>query len=130
MAEFAYIVAAHHCLPSPRCGRASVPHRPACCAGLESADSSACHGATIRVSQEGEPAMDRELQAIQQQGAAARKADASYFGNPHLFAQVPIDTPDQLIAWSDLCNAWSAGWLQEDAGRDESIQRLMQLRYW
>lgn len=37
--------------------------------------------------------MTPEPQAIQRQGSQAHKAGASFFDNPHLLAQVPIDRP-------------------------------------
>lgn len=32
--------------------------------------------------------------------------------------------------WAQCAAAWSAGWLEEDAGRDQGIAQLMRLRWW
>jgi hypothetical protein len=69
-----------------------------------------------------------DLEGIQRAGVAARIAGQSYYDNPGFFASVPTDTPEQLLEWHDLCLARAAGWMSEDAGRDEALQRVLRLR--
>ena len=77
-----------------------------------------------------EPAVPKsDLEGLQRAGVAARIAGQSYYDNPMFFASVPTDTTGQLLEWHDLCLAWAAGWLKEDAGRDEALQRALRLRY-
>lgn len=72
-----------------------------------------------------------ELDAVFRTGREARLAGADFFhGNPHVTAKVPIKEVQQFEDWQALCRAWSAGWLKGDAGRTESVQRLLQLRFW
>ena len=70
-----------------------------------------------------------DLEGINRAGVAARIAGQSYYDNPMFFATVPTDTPEQLLEWHDLCLAWAGGWMSEDAGRDEALQRVLRLRY-
>ena len=54
-----------------------------------------------------------------------------YFENPFFSdTSLPVNTSEQLLAWCDIGNAWAAGWLEADAGRDEGIAKLMGVRYW
>jgi hypothetical protein len=71
-----------------------------------------------------------DLPAIKKRGTQDHAAGLSYFDNPFYFSTVPTDTVRQLIDWSDLCNAWSAGWLEDDDGRDERIRRLQNIKSW
>jgi hypothetical protein len=69
-----------------------------------------------------------DLEGIQRAGVAARIAGQGYDSNPMFFADVPTDTTEQLLDWHDLCCAWAAGWMREDAGRDEALQRVLRVR--
>lgn len=63
-----------------------------------------------------------DLDGIARNGARARARGVGYFDNPHLLAD-PESVP--LEDWLRLSSAWAAGWLKEDAGRTESVQRLL-----
>ena len=63
-----------------------------------------------------------DLQGIARNGALARRRGEDYFCNPHLFERRPIEE------WHAIASAWSAGWLQEDDGRDKRIARLLSMR--
>lgn len=63
-------------------------------------------------------------------GVRARKAGLSYFNNPHHFTTAPVETDEQWSDWIALCSAWSAGWLNEDAGRDLELRALARVKYW
>lgn len=71
-----------------------------------------------------------ELEALASEGAAAHAAGQSYFDNPMLLSEVPVDTPEQSADWASLCNAWAAGWMKADRGRDPTMKRLFGIRYW
>jgi hypothetical protein len=58
-------------------------------------------------------------------GRMARRAGASFFENP-VHVQPPLGD-DGFDAWVDDGAAWAAGWLHEDAGRTEAIQRLLRV---
>ena len=64
------------------------------------------------------------LDGITSSGAQARARGASYFDNPHHVSEVPFDQ------WTAMVDAWSAGWLREDAGRDSQLQALARVPYW
>ena len=64
---------------------------------------------------------ESDLKGIKRRGAAARQAGAGFFDNPFYFSQGSLDE------WAECCNLWSAGWLEEDAGKDQDIARLMRL---
>lgn len=60
------------------------------------------------------------LAEIQQLGRQARRVQLDYFGdNP--FGAGASDASFEALASKWM--AWSAGWLEEDAGRTESVQR-------
>jgi hypothetical protein len=63
-------------------------------------------------------------------GAAAHAVGRSYFDNPMVLSEVPVDTPEHCADWESLCNAWAAGWIQADGGRDPAMKRLFGVRYW
>ena len=65
-----------------------------------------------------------DLVGISRSGAQARDKGVGYFDNPHLADDIP------LKQWLAVCIAWSGGWLERDAGRDQDIARLMRVRYW
>jgi hypothetical protein len=71
-----------------------------------------------------------DLSGICGRGIAARQAGESYFSNPFYFSTLPTTTVEQFEAWCQLCEAWSAGWLAEDAGRDPAVQSLMRISFW
>jgi len=66
-----------------------------------------------------------DLDGITRSGAQARDRGASCFDNPHLISDAPFDKQ-----WMSEVDPWSAGWLQEDAGRDPQMQALARVRYW
>jgi len=66
-----------------------------------------------------------DLDGITRSGAQARAKGASYFDNPHLISDAPFDE-----RWMTVVDAWSTGWLQEDAGRDPQMQALARVRSW
>jgi hypothetical protein len=66
-----------------------------------------------------------DLDGITRSGAQARARGASFFDNPHLISDAPFDNQ-----WMTVVDAWSTGWLQEDAGRDPQMQALARVRYW
>jgi hypothetical protein len=62
---------------------------------------------------------------VRQRGANARRLTLPFFSNPfHRRNDLPFEE------WVARCSAWSAGWIQEDAGRTESLKRLLRLRLW
>jgi hypothetical protein len=64
-------------------------------------------------------------------GEQGRAAGIAYFEYPFLRdTNIPVRTPEQLLAWCDLGNAWVAGWLKADAGRNEAMAKLMRVKYW
>ena len=66
-----------------------------------------------------------DLDGITRSGAQARAKGASFFDNPHLISEAPFDNH-----WMSTVDAWSTGWLQEDAGRDPQMQALARVRAW
>ena len=66
-----------------------------------------------------------DLDGITRSGALTRAKGASYFDNPHLIGDAPFDNQ-----WMSTVDAWSTGWLQEDAGRDPQMQALARVRAW
>ena len=66
-----------------------------------------------------------DLDGITRSGAQARAKGASYFDNPHLISDAPFDE-----RWMMVVDAWSTGWLKEDAGRDLQMQALARVRSW
>ena len=71
-----------------------------------------------------------ELDSVRRSGIVARQSGLSYFDNPHHFISAPVDATEQGRDLEGLCNALSAGWLIENAGRDEAIKALMRVKYW
>lgn len=65
-----------------------------------------------------------DLEGIFKRGVAARQAGASFYDNPFYFAS------GSLEEWSECCGAWSAGWIKEDAGRDEVLARRLLQKNW
>ncbi len=65
-----------------------------------------------------------DMEGIEARGVAARQAGKSFYENPFYFAS------GSLEEWFECCAAWSAGWLKEDAGRDEAIARKSYQMYW
>ena len=56
---------------------------------------------------------------IHDRGAHARRLGVPYFGaNPF----VADNSIRDFEVWAAKASAWWAGWLQEDRGRDESVQ--------
>ena len=74
--------------------------------------------------------MDADSLGLYRQGEAARRAGKGFHDNPVYFASADLATPQQLLEWNDCCLAWSAGWMKEDAGRDQGLQQLLEVRYW
>lgn len=72
----------------------------------------------------------RDWDGVMKDGARARKAGHSYFDNPHHFIAAPVETDQQWADWIALCQAWSSGWLREDAGRDAELRALLHVRSW
>ena len=70
-----------------------------------------------------------EIDALRIAGANARLAGQSYYENPMFTASVPLHTVGQWLEWHDLSCAWAAGWLREDAGRDQALQRVLNTRF-
>jgi hypothetical protein len=70
-----------------------------------------------------------DLEGIARSGALARQRGISFHSNPH-YSALMGETEADMLEWNDVANAWSAGWLREDAGRDKEIARLMLMRYW
>ena len=66
-----------------------------------------------------------DLDGVTRSGAQARAKGVSYFSNPHLISGAPFD--DQ---WMMMVDAWCAGWLREDAGRDPQMRALSHVLYW
>ncbi|HWH81309.1 MAG TPA: hypothetical protein VNU71_03640 [Burkholderiaceae bacterium] len=64
-----------------------------------------------------------DLAGIGRSGALARRRGEDYFSNPHLFERRPLEE------WHAIASAWSAGWIEEDDGRDERIARLLNMRF-
>ena len=62
-------------------------------------------------------------------GISARRAGHSYYENPMLTALVPLQTIEQLLDWHDLSCAWAEGWISEDAGRDQSLCKVLSIRW-
>ena len=72
-----------------------------------------------------------DIDGIRRSGEQGRTAGLGYFENPFLSdSNLPVKTSEQVLAWCDIGNAWVAGWLEADAGRDEGIAKLMGVRYW
>ena len=72
-----------------------------------------------------------DIDGIHHSGEQGRTTGMGYFEKPFLLdTNLPVKTPEQLLAWCDLGNAWAAGWLEGDAGRDEAIASLMRVRHW
>ena len=70
-----------------------------------------------------------DLDGLQAAGANARSSGLSYYDNPMFTASVPLHTAEQWLEWNDLSCAWAAGWLREDAGRDQALQRVLRTRW-
>jgi len=68
-----------------------------------------------------------DLEGIARNGARARARGFGYFENPHLLADPDRVRLEELFV---LASAWWAGWLKEDAGRTESIHRMLAQRFW
>ena len=64
-----------------------------------------------------------DIEGVVRRGALARRMGEDYFDNPHFHEQRPLDE------FYPLASAWAAGWLEEDAGRDERIARLLAMRF-
>lgn len=71
-----------------------------------------------------------DLETMRLEGAAARRNRLDFFANPNFVAADPASGPDQLEEWFEKASAWAAGWMAEDAGRDQRIRALMRQRYW
>ncbi|MBC7605002.1 MAG: hypothetical protein H7255_20390 [Ramlibacter sp.] len=72
-----------------------------------------------------------DIDGIHHRGEQSRAAGVGYFENPFLNdANFAIESAEQLRDWCDIGNAWAAGWLEADVGRDEAIAKLMRVRYW
>lgn len=65
-----------------------------------------------------------DLDGIIKRDVAARQAGASCYDNPCYFAS------GSLEEWSECCQAWSAGWIKEDAGRDQVLARRLWEKSW
>jgi hypothetical protein len=70
-----------------------------------------------------------DLQGIRRRGIADQRAGVSYLANPFFESRI-TDDPAALLEWHDVCCAWAAGWLEEDAGRDMAIQGLIRVHPW
>ncbi len=55
-----------------------------------------------------------QLKSIKEFGAAARSDGGTFHENLFYF-----ESGDQFDAWFARCEAWAAGWIERDAGRDE-----------
>jgi hypothetical protein len=62
-----------------------------------------------------------DLDGLRRLGHAARLTKRDYWDNPFYFNDAP------LPEWMAMCNAWSAGWLEADAGRSKELLRLLAL---
>ena len=72
-----------------------------------------------------------DIDGIHSRGEQGRAAGMGYFENPFLDdANLADESAEQLRNWCDIGNAWAAGWLDADAGRDEAIAKLMRVGYW
>ena len=71
-----------------------------------------------------------DLEGIQRRGRLDRAAGLAFGQNPFYDANVPLDTPEQLFEWNDMCLAWASGWLAEDGGRDAGLQAMLKVRWW
>ena len=67
-------------------------------------------------------ASDRE--SIRSSGAIARQSGVAFDENPFYHSPHPFEE------WVEICMAWSAGWLIEDAGRDEAMRVRMRVQFW
>lgn len=67
---------------------------------------------------------DSDLKGIKERGAAARQAGAGFHENPFYF------TSGAFEEWVPCAAAWTAGWLEEDAGRDQNMARMMRVQWW
>lgn len=65
-----------------------------------------------------------DFEGIYKRGIAARQAGVSFYENPFYFAS------GSLEEWFECCSAWSAGWIKEDAGRDQGLARKQWEKYW
>lgn len=68
--------------------------------------------------------------SLYRQGEAARRAGKGFHDNPVYFVPADLATPEQLLDWHEACLAWSAGWIEEDAGRDPALRQLIEVRSW
>ena len=74
--------------------------------------------------------MNADHLGLYRQGEAARRAGKGFHDNPVYFASADPATPEQLLDWHEGCLAWSAGWTEEDAGRDPALRQLIKVRSW
>lgn len=70
-----------------------------------------------------------DLDGIARSGALARQRGASFHANPH-YSGAAWESPQQMSEWHNVASAWAAGWLREDAGRDEAVAGLLRVRSW
>ena len=72
-----------------------------------------------------------DIDGIRRNGEQGRTTGMGYFENPFFSdTNLPVNTSEQLLAGCDIGNAWAAGWLEADTGRDDGIAKLMRARYW
>ena len=70
-----------------------------------------------------------DIEGVKRRGRLYRAAGLVFGENPFYMADVPLNTPEQLFSWNDMCLAWASGSLDEDAGRDVALQSLLRLRW-
>lgn len=74
--------------------------------------------------------MNADRLKLFEQGKAARRAERDFHDNPVYVAPGNVVSSQALLDWHDRCLAWSAGWLEEDAGRDRAVQQLLAVAWW
>lgn len=68
------------------------------------------------------------IDEIRRLGADARQMGLPFHSNPFYRSDGSDDV--ELGAWLAKASAWSDGWVQKDAGRDDALQRQMLVRFW
>lgn len=72
-----------------------------------------------------------DLEGFRRDGAAAQQAGASVFDNPvGRMAPSTYGAGGGWNAWIQAYQAWWAGWLEEDRGRDLDVKRMRDFPYW
>ncbi len=66
-----------------------------------------------------------DLEGIKRSGTLARRRGEGYFANPYFHEERFL--PRTLEEACRLANCWAAGWLEEDAGRDQQIAQVLRV---